>query len=77
MDLNEDVKYIKGVGPNRVKLLNKIGIWTYRVWQIRPKIYIKMQWRAVWKETYSYRLARLTFMILKLWLICLYDNSDQ
>lgn len=28
MDLNEDVKYIKGVGPNRVLLLNKIGIFT-------------------------------------------------
>ena len=23
MDLNKDVKFIKGVGPNRVKLLNK------------------------------------------------------
>ncbi len=30
MDLNEDVKYIKGVGPNRVKLLNKIGIFTLK-----------------------------------------------
>ena len=28
IDLNKDVKYIKGVGPNRVKLLNKIGINT-------------------------------------------------
>lgn len=28
MNFNEDVKYIKGVGPNRVKLLNKIGIFT-------------------------------------------------
>ncbi len=28
MDLNKDVKYIKGVGPNRVKLLNKIGVFT-------------------------------------------------
>lgn len=28
MNLNEDVKYIKGVGPNRVQLLNKIGIFT-------------------------------------------------
>ena len=28
MDLKEDVKFIKGVGPNRVKLLNKIGIFT-------------------------------------------------
>ena len=25
MDLNKDVKYVKGVGPNRVKLLNKLG----------------------------------------------------
>ena len=30
MDLNEDVKYVKGVGPNRVKLLNKIGIFTLK-----------------------------------------------
>ena len=30
MELNEDVKYIKGVGPNRVKLLNKIGIFTLK-----------------------------------------------
>lgn len=30
MNLNEDVKYIKGVGPNRVKLLNKIGIFTLK-----------------------------------------------
>lgn len=28
LDLKKDVKYIKGVGPNRVKLLNKIGIFT-------------------------------------------------
>ena len=27
MNLTEDVKYIKGVGPNRVTLLNKIGIF--------------------------------------------------
>ena len=26
MNLTEDVKYIKGVGPQKVKLLNKIGI---------------------------------------------------
>lgn len=30
MNLQEDVKYIKGVGPNRVKLLNKIGIFTIK-----------------------------------------------
>lgn len=30
MDLNKDVKYVKGVGPNRVKLLNKIGIFTLK-----------------------------------------------
>ena len=30
VDLNKDVKYIKGVGPNRVKLLNKIGIFTLK-----------------------------------------------
>ena len=28
MDLKKDVKYIKGVGPNRVVLLNKLGIYT-------------------------------------------------
>ena len=28
VNLNKDVKYIKGVGPNRVKLLNKLGIFT-------------------------------------------------
>lgn len=28
MDFEKDVKYIKGVGPNRVKLLNKLGIFT-------------------------------------------------
>lgn len=27
-DLNKDVKYIKGVGPNRVKLLNTLNIFT-------------------------------------------------
>ncbi len=30
MNLNDDVKYIKGVGPNRVQLLNKIGIYTLK-----------------------------------------------
>mgnify|MGYP002857192748 CR=1 FL=1 len=28
MDLNNDVKFVKGVGPNRVLLLNKLGIYT-------------------------------------------------
>ncbi len=28
LDLNKDVKYIKGVGPNRVKLLNNLNIYT-------------------------------------------------
>lgn len=28
MELTKDVKYIKGVGPNRVKLLNKLGIFS-------------------------------------------------
>ena len=28
MDLKNDVKFIKGVGPNRVKLLNRLGIFT-------------------------------------------------
>ena len=30
VDLEKDVKYIKGVGPNRVKLLNKLGISTLK-----------------------------------------------
>lgn len=28
VDLNKDIKYIKGVGPNRAVLLNKLGIFT-------------------------------------------------
>ena len=28
MDLKKDVKYVKGVGPNRVQLLNRLGIFT-------------------------------------------------
>ena len=30
LDLNKDVKYIKGVGPARVLLLNKLGIFTLK-----------------------------------------------
>ena len=30
LNLLKDVKYIKGVGPNRVKLLNKLGIFTLK-----------------------------------------------
>ncbi len=30
VDLEKDVKYIKGVGPNRVKLLNKLGVFTLK-----------------------------------------------
>ena len=30
IDLNNDVKYIKGVGPNRVESLNKLGIYTLK-----------------------------------------------
>ena len=30
IDLEKDVKYIKGVGPNRVKLLNKLGIYALK-----------------------------------------------
>jgi len=28
LDLSKDVKFVKGVGPNRVKLLNQLGIFT-------------------------------------------------
>ena len=30
MDLSQNVQYIKGVGPNRVQILNKIGIFTLK-----------------------------------------------
>ena len=30
LDLNKDVKYIKGVGPTRVLLLNRLGIFTLK-----------------------------------------------
>ena len=30
LDLAKDVKYIKGVGPQRVKLLNLLGIYTLK-----------------------------------------------
>ena len=30
LDLNKDVKYVKSVGPNRVKLLNKLNIYTLK-----------------------------------------------
>ena len=30
MDLEKDVKFVKGVGPNRVVLLNKLGIFTLK-----------------------------------------------
>ena len=29
-ELENDVKYVKGVGPNRVSLLNKLGIYTLK-----------------------------------------------
>ena len=30
IDLKKDVQFIKGVGPNRAKLLNKLGIYSLR-----------------------------------------------
>ncbi len=30
IELNKDVKYVKGVGPARVELLNKLGIFTLK-----------------------------------------------
>ena len=30
MDLNKEVQFVKGVGPNRVKLLNKLNIYTLK-----------------------------------------------
>ena len=30
VDLNKDVKYVKGVGPNRIQLLNKLKIYTLK-----------------------------------------------
>lgn len=28
INLKKEIQYVKGVGPNRVKLLNKLGIYT-------------------------------------------------
>ena len=40
INLEKDVKYIKGVGPNRVKLLNKLGIYTLKdLITYYPRIY--------------------------------------
>ena len=40
VDLEKDVKYIKGVGPNRVLLLNKLGIFTLKdLITYYPRIY--------------------------------------
>lgn len=30
IDLNKEVQYVKNVGPNRVKLLNKLNIYTLK-----------------------------------------------
>ena len=30
IDLNKEVQFVKGVGPNRVKLLNKLNIFTLK-----------------------------------------------
>ena len=30
IDLKKDVQYIKGVGPSRARLLNKLGIYNLR-----------------------------------------------
>ena len=30
LDLNKEVQFVKGVGPNRVKLLNKLNIYTLK-----------------------------------------------
>lgn len=30
LDLNQDVKFVKGVGPNRVILLNRLGIYNLK-----------------------------------------------
>ncbi len=30
MDLNKEIKFVKGVGPNRAQLLNKLGIFTLK-----------------------------------------------
>ena len=31
VDLDKDVKYVKTVGPNRVKLLNKLNIYKRKI----------------------------------------------
>ena len=30
MDLNKEIQYVKGVGPNRAELLNRLGIFTLK-----------------------------------------------
>ena len=30
LDLEQDVKFVKGVGPNRAILLNRLGIYTLK-----------------------------------------------
>ena len=34
VDLDKDVKYVKGVGPQKVKLLNKLDIYFKRPYNI-------------------------------------------
>ena len=34
LDLKQNIQFIKGVGPNRVTLLNKLGIFTIKLIEI-------------------------------------------
>ena len=44
MDLSKDVKYVKTVGPNRVKLLNKLNINTLKdLITYYPRDYMNVQ----------------------------------
>ena len=37
IDLNKEVQYVKGVGPNRVKLLNQFNIYTLTKIEALPR----------------------------------------
>ena len=50
IDLKKDVKYVKGVGPNRVQLLNKLGIFT-----LEDLI-------TYYQRTYEYRIKTKRFI---------------
>ena len=54
MDLSDDVKFVKGVGPNRVKLLNKLNI--YNLEELTDDILIYDDIPALKEQKYTIRL---------------------